>query len=395
MQDFPALSRSLPRMLAWMKEEALPFWGTVGVDHARGGFHERLDLQGYPILDVPKRLMVQGRQLYVFCHADLLGWHPGGRKLADRCLEYMVTSFYQRDGNPGWIHSLAPDGRIASAARDTYGHAFALLGLAWYYRLTSDAQVLRIANATLAFMDEVLACERGGYLDAAPAPDTIRRQNPHMHLFESMIALYQATGNAKYLEHGAELFDLFSTRFFQPATGSLCEYFGENLDPLPDARGRLTEPGHEYEWIWLLRGFQRLAKRDVGSYCTALYDHADRYGWDAEGFVVDEVETSGAVVKASRRSWPHTEALKANVVEGELGRKGCDERAAACITQLMNAFVGRPVCGGWIDHVDSTGRPIVTMMPASTLYHLFVAIAEAARATLKLKLPCGRFEKTT
>jgi len=78
-----------------------------------------------------------------------------------------------------------------------------------------------------------------------------------------------------------------------------------------------------------------------GSYCAALYDHADQYGWDAEGFVVDEVETSGAVLKASRRSWPHTEALKANVVEGEIGRKGCDERATACIAQLMNAFVGR------------------------------------------------------
>src|SRR5262249_14285717 len=158
-----------------------------------------LDLEGHPILDVPKRLMVQGRQLYVFCHADLFGWHSDGRSLANRCVDYMVKSFYQRDGNPGWVYSLAPDGGVASAVRDTYGHAFAFLGLAWYYRLTRDTQVLRIVDETLAFMDEALACDRGGYLDAAPQPDATRRQNPHMHLFESMIALYQATHDAKYL----------------------------------------------------------------------------------------------------------------------------------------------------------------------------------------------------
>ena len=199
MSDFPVLRRVLVPMVAWIKHEALPFWGTVGVDHTRGGFHERLDLQGNPIHDVPKRLMVQGRQLYVYCHAGVLGWHSDAQRLADRCVEYMVKSFYRRDGNPGWVHSLAPDGGIASAARDTYGHAFALLGLAWYYRWTNDTQALKIVNETLMFMDETLVCDRGGYFDAIPLPDAIRRQNPHMHLFESFIALYQATSDGKYL----------------------------------------------------------------------------------------------------------------------------------------------------------------------------------------------------
>ncbi len=381
MADFPLLRRPLVPMLAWIKQEALPFWGTVGVDHSRGGFHERLDLEGQPIVDVPKRLMVQGRQLYVYCHAGLLGWHSDARRLADRCVEYVVESFYRRDGNPGWVYSLAPDGHIASAVRDTYGHAFALLGLAWYYRFTRDTQVLRIADETLSFLDEALGCDRMGYLDAAPPPDAIRRQNPHMHLFESLIALYQATGDVKYLTRGEALFELFSTHLFQPTTGSLCEYFTEDLKPLPDMRGRVTEPGHHYEWVWLLRGFQRASGQEVGSFCAALYDHADRYGWDAAGFIVDEVEASGAILKASRRSWPHAEALKANVVEGEIGRQGSDEKAADCVTRLMNVFVGRPVSGGWIDHVNAAGRPIVAMMPASTLYHLFMAVAEAERVT--------------
>jgi hypothetical protein len=69
-------------------------------------------------------------------------------------------------------------GSIASAARDTYGHAFALLGLAWYYRWTNDMQALKIVNETLMFMDEALVCDRGGYLDAIPLPECDPQAKP-------------------------------------------------------------------------------------------------------------------------------------------------------------------------------------------------------------------------
>ena len=50
MGDFPILRRELVPMLAWMKQEALPFWGTVGVDETRGGFHERLGFDFFQVL---------------------------------------------------------------------------------------------------------------------------------------------------------------------------------------------------------------------------------------------------------------------------------------------------------------------------------------------------------
>ena len=386
MSNFPHLATALPKLLSWVKNEALPFWGTVGVDRARGGFHERLDLEGRPIHDVPRRLMVQGRQLYVYCHAGLLGWYPESPRLVSDCLQHMVSAFYRRDGKPGWVHSLAPDGGVASDLRDTYAHAFVLLALAWYYRFTRDKQVLKIVDETLAFLDETMTSPCGGYLDAMPPPDAFRRQNPHMHLFEGFIALFQATQDAKYLARGAEVFGIFSSRFFQTDCGWLCEYLTEQLAPLADQRGRISEPGHHYEWIWLLRQFERASGRSVASYCKALYNHADRYGWDNEGFIVDEVESSGPVLKRTRRSWPHTEALKANIVENEAGRPGCDVKAAHCVWRLMDTYVGRPISGGWIDHFDENGRPAVSMIPASTLYHVVCATAEAARVA---EVPAG------
>ena len=378
---FPRLRESLPPFLDWIKTDALPFWGSSGVDWARGGFHERLDLDGRPIEQVPKRVMVQSRQLYVYCHAGLLGWYPDARRLADRCVDYMLASFYRPDGKPGFVFSLAPDSRVADATRDLYANAFALLGLAWYHRLTGEREVLEVADAVLTFLDDDLRSGHGGYLDAMPLRDAIRRQNPHMHLFEALLALEQATGDPKYLARAVALFELFSTRFFRPESGTLCEYLSDELSPLADARGRVTEPGHHYEWIWLLRNFARMSGREVESSCTALYAHADRFGWDAQGYIVDEVDCAGPVLKSHRRSWPHTEGLKANVVEGERGRVECDQKAVRCLSRLIETFIGRPIRGGWIDHVDAAGAPIVNIMPASTLYHLFGAAAEAARVT--------------
>jgi mannose/cellobiose epimerase-like protein (N-acyl-D-glucosamine 2-epimerase family) len=333
------------------------------------------------VLDVPRRLMVQCRQLYVFSHAAQLGWYPSGRQLAARCAEHILTFYYRRDGEPGWIHSLAPDGSVANPTRDCYAHAFVLLGLAWYHKLTSSPEAIKVIEETISFLDQT-ASLHGGYADGMPAPDSVRRQNPHMHLFEAFLALFETTKDARYLARAAEIFGVFATRFFQPDTGALCEYLTTDLRPLPSSQGRICEPGHHYEWIWLLRRFQTFTGRDVGPFCSSLYAHADKFGWNAEGLIVDELDFAGLVTKGSQRVWPYTESIKANLAEGERGMLDCDEKAARCLLQLTTSFLGQPFPGGWIDSRDETGNSTAQFVPASTLYHVFCALADAARVTL-------------
>ena len=78
----------------------------------------------------------------------------------------------------------------------------------------------------------------------------------------------------------------------------------------------------------------------------------DRDGFDAEDLVVDELLDDGRVHRPSRRSWPHTELIKAEVAAAETGDAEAG-RAARTIDRLFAAFLGRPVAGGWIDHVDA------------------------------------------
>ena len=371
--------RSAARLKSWVVGEALPLWAEAGFDPARGSFVERLTFEGKPLLDAPRRAMVQARQIYVFSHAALIGWRPQGKAIALEAAHRLIDRYHGSDGGHGWVFSVHPDGAISNPKRDFYVQAFALFGLAWAYKLAPEPRFLTAALTTLEVLDRHFKSPSGGFHSALPADEAKREQNPHMHLFEAMLAWFEATGREMFLARAAELDAMMTARFFQPRTGILAEYFDGDWNPREGIHGRICEPGHHFEWSWLLRRYARLTGRADSPIAEALKAFADRHGYDAEGFVVDELIDDGRVHKSSRRSWPHTEAVKAEAAAAEAGDDEAPARAARAIDQLFSVFLGRPVPGGWIDHVDASGAPLVDGMPASTLYHVFLAAAEADR----------------
>ena len=102
-----ALPGLIARARAWTFEQALPFWATTGRDAPGLGFVERLDRDGrVEPLDF-KRFRVQARQVYVFSHAEVMGW-SGGLEAAQAGYRFMVA------GTPCWRAAAGPR---ASAAR--------------------------------------------------------------------------------------------------------------------------------------------------------------------------------------------------------------------------------------------------------------------------------------
>jgi mannose-6-phosphate isomerase len=369
---------------AWLREwtvnQSLPLWATAGFDARHGRFEERLTLKGEPIHDVPIRLIVQARQVYSFALASRLGWHGAARALFELAFETMKREYSRPDGRDGWVFSVNHDGSIADTKRDLYAHAFVLLAVASYVQASEKREALAIADETLAFLDRDLAApQAGGYLDVLASSDPIRRQNPHMHMFESLLALWTASKERRYLVRAEKIFDLFVTYFFRPGTGVLTEYFDPALRPVEGETGEIVEPGHHCEWIWLLRTFERESGREVQPYVDALYAHAHRHGYDALGLVVDEVMSDGRVRLPSHRVWPTTEAIKANVVEAARGRAGAEQRVVGLVDALRNRFFHGVREGGWMDRLDKDGRAATDHMPASTLYHVLCAVDELSR----------------
>src|SRR6516165_516679 len=321
------VARSVARLRSWVIQEALPLWGETGFDSARGSFVERLTFEGKPLLHAPRRAIVQARQIYVFSHAALLGWRPEGEAIALKAAHRLIDRYHGVDGDHGWVFSVHPDGAVHDPKRDFYAHAFALFGLAWAYKLAPEPRFLSAALTTLGVLDEHFASPTGGYHSALPGDSGSREQNPHMHLFEAMLAWFEATGREEFLARAGDIHRMMAGRFFQSRTGILAEYFDGDWNPRAGTAGRICEPGHHFEWSWLLRRHARLRGQDDPLIAQALKAFGDRHGFDAEGFVVDQLLDDGRVHKASRRSWPHTESIKAEVAAAEAGDTDAPARA--------------------------------------------------------------------
>ena len=369
------LAANTQRLREWAIGQALPLWAGAGFNRAQGRFEERLSLAGVPIVDAPQRLIVQARQIYSYGLATRRGWHRG-RDLVEEAYASMIRDFHRPDGRDGWVFSVARDGTVTDATRDLYSHAFVLLGMASYVQATGSSQALAIADETLAYIDSALGAANGGYFDALPRPDALRRQNPHMHILEGLLSLWTASGERRYLARAEKIFELFAAHFFQPDHGVLGEYYDDRLERAAGITGDIVEPGHHYEWVWLLRWLERESGRAVGPYADGLYRHADAHGYSADGLIMDEVLRDGRPHKRSHRTWPVTEAVKGNLAEAGAGRPGAMDKAAALADRLHEWFLSPVVPGGWMDRLDEHGRPATDFMPASTLYHVLCMLDE-------------------
>ena len=375
-----ALKESAALLRDWAIQQALPLWATAGFDPTTGRFCEALTLDGKVVPDVATRLIVQGRQVFSYALAARRGWYPHADRVLDGAYNAMVRDYHRPDGRAGWVYSIHVDGRIGDARRDLYSHAFALLAIASYIGATGRHDALSLADETLAFIDREMHAEHsGGFVEGLPLSDVPRRQNPHMHLFEALLSLWGATRESRYLARAGEIFGLFTSRFFRTHSGTLGEYFDHTLQPAAGDKGAIVEPGHHSEWVWLLRWFERETGRPVQPYVDALYDHAARHGYDKAGLMVDEVLIDGSHRLPSHRTWPMTEALKANVAETAAGRPGAAAKAAEVATLLHRHFLAAGHPGGWMDRLDANGAPAAPNMPASTLYHVLCAVDELDR----------------
>lgn len=366
------------RVRRWMFEEALPFWAEHGIDRAYGGFLEELTFDGQPTGVDFKRVRVTCRQLYAFSHAAILGWDEG-RALSDRAYEYLIAKARLPGG--AWARLLTREGEIKDATPDLYDIAFALFGLSWRYRLTKDAEVLRVVHETLDYVQGEMRGPHAGFWQWLP-PTGPRLQNPHMHLIEASLSLFESTGEQRFLDQAREVAVLFDEALFDGRT--LGERFSEDWRRLPGEEGRTLEPGHHFEWAWILAQYQRLTGQDMIKQARALIAFGER-GVDPNSHAaIDAIRDDGAPLELSSRSWPNTERIKAHLALFELTGADPSGPVSETLALLFSRYLAVEPRGSWMDQFDGEGRPIAKAVPASILYHLFLCFSEVLRLEPKL-----------
>lgn len=362
---------------SYLAAQALPFWSTQGA-YPNGCFVEHLDLAGRPVDPGFTRLRVQARQIYVFSHAQVAGIFDASEVCA-RAVDFFLRAAWLGPDR-GWAKLIRRDGTLIDGSSDLYDISFALFALAWRYRVAPDPRLLAITHTTLDFLDRAMAHPSGGFQNDA-ARSLPRLQNPHMHLVEAMNAWFEASGQARFLALAGALVDLMEARFCDPATGALGEYFNDDWTPVEGPPGDIVEPGHQFEWAWIVGQYGRLSGAPRHKLMDKLIASALRCGFDeATGLTVDQVSRDGGRVATSRRLWPQTEALKACLAAGEFLHKPAAARVSRILDAIFDRFLAPgPVPGTWIDHYRPDWSLMVDKVPATSLYHVTLAFLELLR----------------
>ena len=372
-----ALRRRAKEARSWLLESCFPLWAEHGLTSA-GLFPEVLSLDHDELARDLTRVRVQARQTYVFAEAWRMGWK---RETAARLVQAGVAILTGPSIAPGGLpgKTLKSDGTgLADASADLYDAAFVLFALADAAR-SADAGEAPMATARqiLSALDQQARdTVHGGYAEALPPP-AVRLQNPHMHLLEACLALHRADPDGGHLGRAGEIIELFETKFTAGPGGLLGEKFHADWSAPEGDAAEIVEPGHQFEWVWLLHTWSHLAQKPLPEAAATLYNFAVST-LDEAGRACQEVTRSGGAHDASRRTWPQTEALKAHLAMFE---QHGDARfaAAACrsFDVLMDEFLTED--GGWTDHFAADGSALARDMPASTGYHVVLALAELIR----------------
>lgn len=359
------LSSTQNRVRDWLFRHALPLWASAGID-AEGHFFEKLDFDGRPITGLPRRTRVQARQVYVFAEAASLGWIEG-EMIARRGLDALIRDHRREDGL--WVRAVDDAGAVIDAAPDLYDLAFVLFALAAAHRVLKDERARPLALETLAAIEAQMADPaHGGWQEALP-PVLPRRQNPHMHMLEALLAWQAVAPDPAFEGAARRVLDLFATRFFDPSAAVLGEYFTNDWAIAPGGAGQVIEPGHHMEWIWLLDQARRLGLDGHDRQVEALFASALTNGVGAQGMMIREIDRIGAVRDGGCRLWGQTEAIRTLLLRGQTAR------AQTLIDGVFATHLATTAPGLWVDSYDAQGRPQDASVPASTLYHLMTAFS--------------------
>lgn len=350
---------------AWLLG-AFALWWEAGADHVGGGFHDRLTADGQPIPGA-KRARVQARQVFCYAAAPYFGWRGPWRAAMRQGLGFLDRAHLREDGlHRAW----AADGEHADVV-DLYDQAFVLLALSSSFAHGEPGAAARAEDLLAKLRSDPV----GGFAEFGG--DALRA-NPNMHLFESCLAWIVAGIETPWRAAAAGQARLAMNQLIDPHSGALSEVFGPGWVTPQPATERIIEPGHLFEWAWLLIRWNELSG-DAAALAAALrlVDICERKGVDARRNVaINALDGDLAATDVGTRLWPQTERLRATLLAGELTNDQRYWDMAIKATEGLWLFLDRDRPGLWRDSLERDDRTVL----ASSFYHIVGAVSELDRA---------------
>jgi mannose-6-phosphate isomerase len=336
-----------------------------------------------------RRARVQPRQAYCYAVAGKLNWDGPWREAVDHGLAWFESVYKRSDGLYGALASA--EGHLLDSTFDLYNHSFALFGLA-SAAIALPERFLEYHLRALEIITQLkvqYANPLGGFQTTSP-PQPPLCSNPHMHMFEAALAWEVAAPDEPvWSDLADEIANLALTRMIDGDTGALREFFDLEWQPLPGQQGRLVEPGHQFEWAWLLTLWSdRRKNTNALMVARRLFDIAERHGLcPVRNVAVMSLNDDFTVHSDLARLWSQTEWLKSAVRLAAKSEGPARERylkSAVSATRALGFFLNRTSFGLWCDKWPMGSKLVDEPAPASTFYHIVAAGEELRESPFAL-----------
>ncbi|MGY2441648.1 AGE family epimerase/isomerase [Pseudomonas sp. SDO52101_S400] len=359
-------STSLPELTALFGEVQqhfldviVPLWQGPGWNADMALPYEALDAAHQPLPPQRYRAMACARQLYLF--SSLIGVVDNAEARAAALFRSLQRHFHDAEFG-GWFYSIDPQGKPLDQRKDLYTHAFILFACAHYWEKSREPLVESTLNAALEVIGRRFATGDGLY-EACLDRDWITLetgplQNPLMHLAEAFLATLAVREETQVKQALSELCTAMHKRFVDPQAGVLME------KPL-GAVDNWYEPGHQFEWYFLLESSPLLRGSKLHAALDRAFAFTEQYGVVQPSGAVRamlDLNMDGRPKDSTQRIWAQAEYLRALTLR--------PDSEAAVLRQLQALQQHFLHAGGWHECRDEQGKVSRKDMPSTTPYHL-------------------------
>ncbi len=309
-----------------LQKQVLAQWFPRALDPS-GGFYQNYSEDWTRGAANDKAIVYQSRLTWVAAQAAMHDPAQAGVYKADarHGLDFLANQMSdKRDGGLYW--GLDDKGvPVRNGEKHAYGISFAIYAACGEYQATHDAKALDFAKRTYLWLDSHAHDSRhGGYYEAltrqgnpilsikdpAQPNDEIgtrygfKTMNTHIHLLESLSALYQVWPNPRLRARLEETFALIRDKVAVESVGCLNYQFTPEWKPLPDH----DSFGHDVETAYLLTEASAVLGRpeDARTWHLArrIVDHALDFGFDPDnGGLYDAGSVFGTTPYTTDKIW--------------------------------------------------------------------------------------------
>ncbi|WP_462401435.1 AGE family epimerase/isomerase [Pseudomonas sp. Marseille-QA0332] len=350
----PDVISQLARFARHFSDTIVPLWQGPGWNAEMALPYEALDEQHKPLPVQRYRAMACARQLYLF--SSRIG-EPGAAERAAALFRSLGQHFHdQRQG--GWFYSIDAQGRPLDRRKDLYTHAFIVFACAHYWGKVQERLVESTLDTALGIVARRFARADGLY-EASLAEDwsdlaSGPLQNPQMHLAEALLQTHAVRPERNVERALLQLCEALQRHFVDPRSGVM-------LEKPRGTAGNWFEPGHQFEWFFLLDTSPLLRGTSLHASIARGFEHAEQTGV-RDAAVLAMLDTDDKVLDASQRIWAQAEYVRALAL-----RPDSQAKLSRQLQALQARFL-QPA--GWHECLDANGKLSRPDMPSTTPYHL-------------------------